>query len=78
MGASNVSSAISAPSAGCYSPLGGKLTDVGWLWVIALLALFVLPAVLVARLQAPPRERDSNNASDAANVAEQLRRHQFR
>ncbi len=50
----------------------------GWLWVVALLAVFGLPAVLIARVQAPPRERDSNTSSDAANIVEQLRRHQFR
>jgi hypothetical protein len=51
---------------------------VAWLWVIALLGVFVAPAILIARLQAPPREPDTNNASDAANVVEELRRHQFR
>jgi predicted MFS family arabinose efflux permease len=50
----------------------------GWLWVVGFVAVFALPAVLIARLQAPPRERDANNESDAANVVEELRRHQFR
>jgi predicted MFS family arabinose efflux permease len=50
----------------------------GWLWVFGLFALFALPAVLIARLKAPPRERDTNNSSDAANSVEELRRHQFR
>jgi predicted MFS family arabinose efflux permease len=50
----------------------------GWLWVAALLAVFALPAIVIARLQAPPRERDANNSSDAADMVERLRRHQFR
>jgi len=49
-----------------------------WLWVIGLAAIFVLPAALIARLHAPPRDRDPNNTSDAAIEVEQTRRHQFR
>ena len=48
------------------------------LWFLVLLAVFALPAILLARLQAPPRDEDSNNASDAATMMERLRRHQFR
>lgn len=50
----------------------------GWLWIVALFAVFALPAILIARLQAPPREHDPNNTSDAASTVERLRRHQFR
>ena len=49
-----------------------------WLWVVALLAIFVLPAALIARLKGPPREHDPNNTSDAAIEVERTRRHQFR
>jgi len=49
-----------------------------WLWVVGLAAIFVLPAALIARLHAPPRDGDSNNASDAAIEMERTRRHQFR
>jgi hypothetical protein len=51
---------------------------VAWLWAIGLLAIFALPAALIARLHAPPREGNSNNASDAATEMERTRRHQFR
>lgn len=49
-----------------------------WLWIVALALVFVLPAVVIGRLHAPPRERDPNNTSDAAIDMERTRRHQFR
>jgi hypothetical protein len=50
----------------------------GWIWVVALALIFALPAVLIGRLHAPPRDRDPNNTSDAAVDVERIRRHQFR
>jgi hypothetical protein len=49
-----------------------------WLWVIGLIAIFALPAALIARLHAPPPDRNPNNTSDAAIEMERTRRHQFR
>jgi hypothetical protein len=49
-----------------------------WLWVVGLAAIFALPAALIARLHAPPRDRDGNDTSDAAIEAERTRRHEFR
>jgi hypothetical protein len=51
---------------------------VAWLWVVGLIAIFVAPAALIARLHVPPRDHDANNTSDAAIEVEQTRRHQFR
>ena len=50
----------------------------GLFWVLALLAIFVLPAALLARLHVPPRENDPNNTSDAAIQMERTKRHEWR
>ena len=50
----------------------------GFFWVLSLLAIFVLPAVLLARLRVPPRENDPNNESDAAIQMERTKRNEWR
>ena len=50
----------------------------GFLWIVALLAVFALPAALLARLRVPPREHDPNNTGDAAIEMERTRRHEWR
>jgi hypothetical protein len=50
----------------------------GMLWVLALIAIFLLPAALLARLHVPPREHDPNNTSDAAIEIDRTKRHEWR